>query len=625
MSDYPTPMLRPVYELPVAVAHGAGAVLVAGMPPQFWNLPGYFCLAIAGVLAAGACWRGWQAWRVARYQRLLTRRSARTVRATPVDDRRLFIGYGYEWRQMHIQRLKEARRPEALRYVQAPDDEGGDPILHGVGMLEGERKVWLSLVERTGHMLVLGATRVGKTTLLQLLVGQDIARGDTVVVLDPKGDPDLLRRIYHESKKAGRLHQLRIFHLRHPEVSVSYNPIAAYTSPSEIAGRIAEQLPTGGDSTAFKEFGWRFVNTIVQALDALGRKPTYIVMSKYLQDINPLVVDYLTMVFDRMGLEEWRKKVEGTLAKQVAEYADGEKKGRRRERPALAGVMLAFARKRDINDEIANDLAGVFSYDRVYYEKLIASLMPLLARLKSGRIAGILNPDPTDLRALNWADSIRAGHIVYVGLDALANPSIARSVGNAMFADLASTAGSAYAEIDTERTGGGRRISIHADEFNDIVGPHLHPILSKAGGAGVQMTAYTQTLADIEASLGGGRAEAARITGNFNSLIMLRVRTIDTARMLSEQSPAFDVIELAESASSADSSQAQTDVAFTSSSSERISTKSVHGIEPADLMRLPKGEAFALLGGGKIWKLRVPMFREPVEELSVPAIMRAVR
>ena len=87
----------------------------------------------------------------------------------------------------------------------------GDPVLHGVGLLEGEQEVWMSLSERFGHILTLGATRVGKTRLAEVLIGQDIHRGDAVIVLDPKGDLDLLRRVYHEAEKSGKLALLRIF------------------------------------------------------------------------------------------------------------------------------------------------------------------------------------------------------------------------------------------------------------------------------------------------------------------------------------------------------------------------------------------------------------------------------
>ena len=63
---------------------------------------------------------------------------------------------------------------------------------------------------RGGHTLVFGTTGVGKTRFAEVLVTQDIHRGKTpeerevVVFFDPKGDPDMLKRMYAEAKRAGR-------------------------------------------------------------------------------------------------------------------------------------------------------------------------------------------------------------------------------------------------------------------------------------------------------------------------------------------------------------------------------------------------------------------------------------
>ena len=45
----------------------------------------------------------------------------------------------------------------------------------------------MDIGERVGHTLVLGTTRVGKTRLAEILITQDIRRGDVVIVFDPKG------------------------------------------------------------------------------------------------------------------------------------------------------------------------------------------------------------------------------------------------------------------------------------------------------------------------------------------------------------------------------------------------------------------------------------------------------
>ncbi|MCV5804591.1 type IV secretion system DNA-binding domain-containing protein, partial [Escherichia coli] len=62
---------------------------------------------------------------------------------------------------------------------------GGLPALHGIEL--DETNVLMDLRERVGHLLVLGTTRVGKTRLAELLITQDIRRGDVVIVFDPKG------------------------------------------------------------------------------------------------------------------------------------------------------------------------------------------------------------------------------------------------------------------------------------------------------------------------------------------------------------------------------------------------------------------------------------------------------
>src|SRR3546814_20626299 len=55
-------------------------------------------------------------------------------------------------------------------------------------------------------------------------------------------------------------------------------------------------------------------------------------------------------------------------------------------------------------------------------------------------------------------------------------------------------------------------INVHADEFNELMGDEFIPMVNKGGGAGVQVTAYTQTLSDIEARI-GNRAKAGQEIG----------------------------------------------------------------------------------------------------------------
>lgn len=127
--------------------------------------------------------------------------------------------------------------------------------------------------------MVLGTTRVGKTRLAELFITQDIRRNrpskakapaqqnldrEVVIVFGPKGDADLLKRMYIECKRAGRIDEFYVFHLGWPDYSARYNAVGRFGRISEVATRIAGQLSGEGNSAAFREFAWRFVNIIAR-------------------------------------------------------------------------------------------------------------------------------------------------------------------------------------------------------------------------------------------------------------------------------------------------------------------------------------------------------------------------
>ena len=63
------------------------------------------------------------------------------------------------------------------------------------------------------------------------------------------------------------------FHLGWPDISARYNAVGRFGRISEVATRIAGQLSGEGNSAAFREFAWRFVNIIARALVELGQTP----------------------------------------------------------------------------------------------------------------------------------------------------------------------------------------------------------------------------------------------------------------------------------------------------------------------------------------------------------------
>lgn len=631
--------LRPPYEFIPAAASTAAAVGMLVRPELFMLSPSV-SVAGASAFALHALWRGRQAWRLLRRQRNLSRLSRYELAASEIPRRPdgLFLGMGFEWSAVHTQRPHLVQEPEHQHYARpsrlnklvqrwhpqsglqsrladwlsrdawwnpfAPlPPVGGNPVLHGVEL--DEEQVWMAIGERVGHMGVYGTTRVGKTRFAEVVIVQDIARGDVVIVFDPKGDVALLKRAYVEARRADR--QFYMFHLGYPEVSARYSPVGNFGRITEVATRIAGQLPGEGQSAAFREFVWRFVNVIARAVSALGERPSYEQIYRDAVNIDSLCKRYFTFWLDRHRAN-WRDEIaEVALEKKQIELAH------RAARDLEAIQMMEFMRRKGLADPIADALQSVLSNDRSYFEKLVSSLYPLLEKLTTGKMAELLSPDyddPHDPRPIfDWMKVINQRAVVYVGLDSLSDFEVAAAVGNAMFADLASTAGKLYKHGATHgqsRHPAMPKISIHADEFNELIGDEFVPLLNKAGGAGFQVTVYTQTRSDVEAKI-GSEAKAGQIEGNLNTIVMLRVRDNKTAELLTEQLPQVRVHSIMNASAVTDSADPTDSASFVSRNEDRISSETVPMLEPADLVRLPKGQAFALIEGGRLVKLRMPL------------------
>ena len=657
-------LLRPPVELYSAVTAGLAAAVLFTAPWVFMMTRELGIVAGSGLLAF-SLWRIREAWQVLRYQLGLTR--YRITRIAPhrlprLSDR-IYLGQGFAWTQQHTQRRIDATRPAAQPYIRpslfvqclrvvlqalrqtplAPltrwllssrfwwnplgdqPDLGGTPVLHGVEPTE--IPVGLSQRHRNGHLLVLGTTRVGKTRLLELLVTQDIRDGKVVIVIDPKGDADLMLRVYAEAARAGRLDQLYLFHLGYPDVSARYNGIGNFGRITEVANRATNALPSTGNSAAFKEFAWRFTNIVAQAQVALGDVPTYESLLRDITDIEPLFLRYAEHALERHGPDDWSEQVDAIVARiEERKYPVPRAL---QDRQARMVAVVDFLKQHPLTDAVLMGLSTAVRYERSFFEKIVASLGPFLEKLTTGEAGKLISPDYADTNEerpiFDWQQVIRQGGIVYVGLDALTDAVVASAVGNSMLADLVSVGGKLYKRgTDPHHPKGAivlPEVACHFDEVNEIVGPEFVPMVNKLGGAGFMIHAYTQTIPDIEARVGDA-ARAQQILGNFNHVVMLRVKNDTTARFFSEQLPEVDV-SLLTTISGATDTDGSTGTDFISRNEDRASTQRVPMISAADVMALPQGQAFALLEGNRLYKLRMPL-PDARGDAHVPPSLREV-
>jgi conjugal transfer pilus assembly protein TraD len=446
--------------------------------------------------------------------------------------------------------------------------------------------------------------------------------------------------MYLEAKLAGRLDDFIIFHLGFPEISWRYNPIGDFEKVTEVADRIAGQLPSEGNSRAFRDFVWRFVNVITRALVALGIKPDFKKLYRYASDIDSLLIDFLALFFDKM-IPGWQVELD-LFDFDVKEIQDKVMKQRNFD----AVKMIEFAKRKELFGkatqadaessslelaDIARALIAILGNEKSYFDKLVSSLYPLLEKLTTGQVGELISPDLEDIEdqrpVFDWMEAISRKAIVYVGLDSLSIPMVAATVGASMFADITSKAGRIY----KHGTGYGfanpiqeRKISVHADEFNELIGDEFIPLLNKAGGAGFQVTVYTQTWSDVEAKIGSA-AKAEQIGGNLNTLIMLRVKNKETAEILTNQVEEVQIPTIVASSGVSDKDSISGETSFVSKNEDRIQMERLPVVSPSDIVQLPKGQAFALLEGGQLWKIRLPLPDESDDKLLPDSLSQLVR
>jgi conjugal transfer pilus assembly protein TraD len=166
------------------------------------------------------------------------------LKAVPLVTGSFYLGRGFEWTLETVQETIESGRPAHRTEF---------PLLLPEAMLEQ-------------HVLIMGATGVGKTRLLELLALQAIARGDAVIIIDPKGDEGLLARVRRAAAE-----RFRLFSLPHPDRSVKYNPLGRFHDVREVADRVAALLPSSGDALPFRNFAWDIVDTVARELN--GKRP----------------------------------------------------------------------------------------------------------------------------------------------------------------------------------------------------------------------------------------------------------------------------------------------------------------------------------------------------------------
>lgn len=530
----------------------------------------------------------------------------------------LWFGLGFEWRPQHAQRLYELARsdwrrllPPAFIRRRVAADPGlspesiGLPLLHGAASRGEEAPIEVPLSALGGGTVVIGTTQSGKGVMFASLVTQILARGEPVIVIDPKNSGRLREAVAQGCRHAGRPQPL-VLDSASPQTSVRFNPIAAYSGSAQIASRIRMAL-SGASNDVFADFAWGAVDVAAGALMHLGRSPTFADIEASLgAGLEPLLCRTIEReLAPRFGSAEAVRTAARLSAPPEIEPAWRRANGGASDAARLVwlweSAMPEAGRSRAVSA-----LVRVWRQDPKHYAKLTASLGPLLAKLCAPGIRELLSPDPDDTaddRPIATLERIVKGReVFYLALNSLSDPDVASAVGSALLADAAALAGRLYAE-GASGTGAGR-IWLFIDEAANIMNDSAIELLNKGMEAGINVVAAMQTAADLEVRLGSA-AKARQALGNFNNAVILRTKDMETARLMSE---AFGRASIAEASGAvSDSADGSLLPSFSSGVSRRIARTSEDAV-PLDMLgKLPNAEFFALLAGGRLVKGRMPI------------------
>lgn len=528
----------------------------------------------------------------------------------------LYLGNGFEWLPRHTRLLHEQLQSGLKSYS---SKRHGSFALQNMDF-KNEKRLYIPVSDLTLHTIIFGTTGSGKTRLFDLLTVQAVLRGDTVIVIDPKSDSDLLYRITACARKNRRERSLHVINLANIKESSKINPLGTYNRPSEIASRITSLMPDSGSAQSFKAHAHSAITAAVAALTLENKKVN---LKNLLQSVSHQ---------ERFGviLDNYIKELVLSLNNPKAEqfyltlYAKAEKDALASTKNFNKENAKDPLNRKGINNIIFHlelvynylcennivktdgDILTLFSVaqmDPSYYQKLTASVMPCLRTLCGGDLNAMLSPHSDNSKEITLDYLISGNGIIYVSLNCLSDPTLGGYLGKLLIADLCAVAGKIYTNSTYHNSAQRHKVSVFIDEAGEMAGEPLVQLLNKSRGADFAVTIATQTFSDL-AKRSGSEDAALQIIGNCNNKISLRLKDATTAEIFTKAMPHTSVPSQSSSISYTENDSSS---GVNYGASRSISMEKSPLFPPEALQYLPDLEFVGLFADGKIFKGRLPL------------------
>jgi hypothetical protein len=337
---------------------------------------------------------------------------------------------------------------------------------------------------RKGHTFVAGATRVGKTRLLQNMIAQDIEAGRSVFLIDPKGDWEIWESMVESAYRTKRERELTFVSPLYPQYSVPINPLANFIIEEEPINHIVAGVPA--EDEFFYKVAVETTTVIVKTLLLQKRhedRPT-----------GNLNIDEIHELASFAGIKRCEEIV----------------------RPLIETDKNA--------QKIQTLIDQVLGSGYEYFAKVSTTLRTTLTQMTTGQTGRIMGSAKGNRLVERLENQERVIACAQTG--SMLTNEVSKIMSRVLVSMLQSLAGRLFAKGKVLQT----PLCLYMDEFSNMVYMGIENFFNKGGGANFYLTAATQSLADVEAAIGGARARM--VFDNTNTKIFMRVNDLQTAQTL---------------------------------------------------------------------------------------------
>lgn len=443
------------------------------------------------------------------------------------------------------------------------------------------------------HILMIGASGMGKTIAASLLMFQQIQRDGGVMFIDGKLDSKNIATIYHFCCWCGRTQDFLVINPGDPDHSNTYNPILN-GDPDEKAARVLLLIPSTENNPGadhFKQEANQGLVTIFAALDAAQWAYT--------------AIDISVLLMNGKALQDLERRLLSISPRSEATKAY---------RLFLDKFRIA-----------ANDKSGLGG--EIDIKKLKDTFGGVGGRLYvfgTGKFGQIMNTYAPDI---DLYDAVRKNKVVYVALPTMGKAEAAQNFGRMVVGDFRTAVSWIQALPEEQRPD--PPFLCFFDEAGAYIGQSWPRIFEQARSARIILMPAVQTFANFKAV---SEELSEMVAGNTYTKIFFKIGTQESAAEAAE----LIGMEMAKMKSLTDSASQSQSVQFLKADPDHSASggfglgqgerqQEDYRVSADDLKTLDRGQCIMTYGGKDLYDLRIPMVKlspEMVERFGPVRINR---